>query len=80
MCLRQQSHCGGPKAPDTVKTQGTGPETIPRFYFPRSERMASDALAVMHAKMDTLFSIYPDGLTIPAMKELIKEARPCHCT
>mmetsp|Transcript_5146 Transcript_5146/g.14795 ORF Transcript_5146/g.14795 Transcript_5146/m.14795 type:complete len:540 (-) Transcript_5146:595-2214(-) len=71
-------HMGSPivmprRIESSRQRQGTGPETIPRFYFPRSERMASDALAVMHAKMDTLFSIYPDGLTIPAMKELIKE-------
>ena len=52
------------------------PEVIPRFYYPRDERVGSEAVAVAHAKMDTLFSIYPDGLTIPAMKELVKEVPP----
>lgn len=27
----------------------------------------------MQAKVDALFAMYPDGLTIPAMKELVKE-------
>lgn len=51
------------------------PEAIPRFYYPRGERLGSDTVAMAVAKMETLFSIYPDGLTIPAVKELVKEVR-----
>lgn len=34
----------------------------------------------MQAKVDALFGMYPDGLTIPAMKEVVKEVRQSHVT
>lgn len=75
--LKGRTH-GSPSVParriDSSRLRQSGvPEAIPRFYYPRDERVSSDAVALAKSKMETLFSIYPDGLTIPAVKELVKE-------
>jgi hypothetical protein len=45
------------------------------FYVPRGVQTSPQAASAMQAKVDALFAMYPDGLTIPAMKELMKEVR-----
>ena len=46
---------------------------VPPFYFPGGKPVPEDVRESAAAKIGALFDIYPDGLTIPAVKELIKE-------
>lgn len=48
---------------------------VPAFYFPGGKPVAEEVRQSATAKIDALFDIYPDGLTIPAVKELVKEVR-----
>ena len=57
----------------TVAHQAAHEGTIPRFYFPRGGGVPADAHTLMQTKTDALFRMHPDGLTIPAVKELMKE-------
>ncbi len=57
------------------ESQAADEHTIPVFYVPRGAQPSPSSHGLMQAKIDTLFSMYPDGLTIPAMKELVKEVR-----
>lgn len=58
--------------------QAANEHSIPVFYVPRGMQTSPKAASAMQAKVDALFTMYPDGLTIPAMKELMKEVcKPC---
>lgn len=57
------------------ESQAADEHTIPVFYVPRGAQASPSSHGLMQAKIDTLFSMYPDGLTIPAVKELVKEVR-----
>lgn len=57
----------------TALRQAANEHTIPVFYVPRGAHTSPTAASVMQAKLDALFGMYPEGLTIPAMKELVKE-------
>ena len=46
---------------------------MPPFYFPGGKPVSEDVRVSAQAKIDAFFEIYPDGLTIPAVKELVKE-------
>ena len=48
---------------------------MPPFYFPGGKPVSEDVRVSAQAKIDAFFEIYPDGLTIPAVKELVKEVR-----
>ncbi len=48
---------------------------VPPFYFPGGKPVSEDVRVSAQAKIDAFFEIYPDGLTIPAVKELVKEVR-----
>ena len=52
---------------------------VPPFYFPGGKPVAEEVRQSAAAKIDALFDIYPDGLTIPAVKELVKEVRAPGC-
>lgn len=64
-----------------VYVQAANEHSIPVFYIPRGAQTSPMAASAMQAKVDALFAMYPDGLTIPAMKELVKEVRNSlnHC-
>lgn len=49
---------------------------VPPFYFPGGKPVPEDVRVSAQNKIDAFFEIYPDGLTIPAVKELVKEASP----
>ena len=46
---------------------------IPRFYFPEGRPVASDVVGSAKAKMTSLLAAHPDGLTVAALKQLVKE-------
>ena len=48
---------------------------IPRFYFPGGKPVPESKRRAVYRKIDELFRMYPDGITLPAVKELVKEVR-----
>lgn len=48
---------------------------IPRFYFPGGRPVSDEVLAAAAARVDALLNVYSGGLTIPGMKQLVKEVR-----
>eukprot|EP00884_Botryococcus_braunii_P021339 jgi/Botrbrau1/788/Bobra.0181s0041.2 len=56
----------------SLQTQNIGAQ-IPRFYFPDGRPIPEEVRARAQTKIDNLFRQYPSGLTIPAVKELVKE-------
>ncbi len=50
---------------------------IPRFYFPEGRPAAEDSREAAQAKINALFAGSPNGITIPAIKELLKEVLVC---
>ena len=53
---------------------------VPPFYFPGGKPVPEEVRVSAQAKIDAFFDIYPDGLTIPAVKELVKEVtHGCCC-
>ena len=52
---------------------------MPPFYFPGGKPVSEEVRESAAAKISALFDIYPDGLTIPAVKELIKEVHAAEC-
>ncbi len=48
---------------------------IPRFYFPGGRPVPDEVLAASAARVDSLLGVYSGGLTIPGMKQLVKEVR-----
>ena len=52
---------------------------VPPFYFPGGKPVPEEVRVSAQAKIDAFFDIYPDGLTIPAVKELVKEVIPDCC-
>ena len=50
-----------------------GPAAIPQFHFPHGKPLSSEASQAVQSKLDHLFNVYSTGLTVPAVKELVKE-------
>ena len=46
---------------------------IPRFFFPGGPPIPEAVQRSMQAKLDSCFAAHPDGLTIPAVKDLMRE-------
>lgn len=46
---------------------------IPRFFFPGGTPVPEAVQRSMQAKLDSCFASHPDGLTIPAVKNLMRE-------
>ena len=46
---------------------------IPQFFFPGGPLVPEAVQRGMQAKLDSCFSSSPDGLTIPAVKDLMRE-------
>lgn len=46
---------------------------IPQFFFPEGPPISEAVQHSMQAKLDQCFSLHPDGLTIPAVKDLVRE-------
>ena len=46
---------------------------IPQFFFPGGPPVPEAVQRGMQAKLDSCFSSSPDGLTIPAVKDLMRE-------
>ena len=51
---------------------------IPQFFFPGGPPVPEAVQRGMQAKLDSCFSSSPDGLTIPAVKDLMREVS-VHC-
>jgi hypothetical protein len=50
---------------------------IPRFFFPGGPPVPEAVQRSMQAKLDSCFAAHPDGLTIPAVKDLMREVGCC---
>lgn len=50
---------------------------IPQFYFPGGPRIPDTVKRDMQTKLDHCFASHPEGLTIPAVKDLIREVNDC---
>ena len=59
--------------------QARGAAAIPRFYFPGGRPVPEEVLSASTARVDALLNVYSGGLTIPGMKQLVKEVRACAC-
>lgn len=49
-------------------------DTVPQFYFPGGKPVPAEMRSSALEKIDELFRSNPDGLAIPAARELVKEA------
>ena len=47
--------------------------TVPQFYFPGGKPVPAEVKASALAKIDELFHANPDGLAVPAVRELVKQ-------
>ncbi|KAK9833451.1 hypothetical protein WJX81_006419 [Elliptochloris bilobata] len=59
--------------------QARGAAAIPRFYFPGGRPVPEEVLAAAAARVDALLAVYSGGLTIPGMKQLVKEVCELPC-
>ena len=57
--------------------QARGAAAIPQFFFPDGRPVPEEVLAAAAARVDALLAVYSGGLTIPGMKQLVKEVRLC---
>ena len=48
-------------------------DTVPQFYFPGGKPVPAEVRASALEKIDELFRSNPDGLAVPAVRELVKE-------
>ncbi|KAL3140589.1 hypothetical protein ABBQ32_005162 [Trebouxia sp. C0010 RCD-2024] len=48
-------------------------DSVPQFYFPGGKPVPSEVREQALAKIDDLFRSSPDGLAVPAVRELVKE-------
>jgi hypothetical protein len=48
-------------------------DSVPQFYFPGGKPVPSEVRAAALEKIDELFRSNPDGLAVPAVRELVKE-------
>ncbi|DBA83424.1 hypothetical protein WJX79_010649 [Trebouxia sp. C0005] len=48
-------------------------DTVPKFYFPGGKPVPAEVRASALEKIDELFRSNPDGLAVPAVRELVKE-------
>lgn len=48
-------------------------DTVPQFYFPGGKAVPAEVREQALAKIDDLFRSSPDGLAVPAVRELVKE-------
>ena len=55
--------------------QARGAAAIPQFFFPGGRPVPEEVLAAAAARVDALLAVYSGGLTIPGMKQLVKEVR-----
>ena len=55
-----------------VAVQATA-DTVPQFYFPGGKPVPAEVRTTALEKIDELFRSNPDGLAIPAARELVKE-------
>ena len=58
--------------------QASGTLTIPRFYYPNGKPLSEEVQAGIQAKVNALLQVYAGGLTVPALKTLLKEVCACH--
>ena len=58
---------------------------MPQFYFPGGKPVPAEVRQQALAKIDDLFRSSPDGLAVPAVRDLVKEVSgqtstcSCHC-
>lgn len=48
-------------------------DTVPQFYFPGGKPVSAEVKSAALAKIDELFHANPDGLAVPAVRELVKQ-------
>lgn len=48
---------------------------IPKFYFPNGKPLPEARQSEMHARIESLMKEHPDGLTVPGLKELLKQVK-----
>lgn len=53
--------------------QARGAAAIPQFFFPGGRPVPEEVLAAAAARVDALLAVYSGGLTVPGMKQLVKE-------
>ena len=46
---------------------------IPRFFFPGGAPIPEPIQIAMQTKLDQCFTAHPEGLTVPAVKDLVRE-------
>ncbi len=46
---------------------------IPRFFFPGGAPIPEPIQKAMQTKLDQCFTAHPEGLTVPAVKDLVRE-------
>ena len=46
---------------------------MPQFYFPGGKPVSAEVREEALAKIDELFRTSPDGLAVPAVRDLVKE-------
>ena len=54
-------------------------DTVPQFYFPGGKPVPAEVREQALAKIDELFRSSPDGLAVPAVRELVKEVYYIFC-
>lgn len=54
-------------------------DTVPQFYFPGGKPVPAEVREQALAKIDELFRSSPDGLAVPAVRELVKEVQCTLC-
>lgn len=48
-------------------------DSVPQFYFPGGKPVPAEVKAAALAKIDELFRAHPEGLAVPAVRELVKQ-------
>ena len=60
-----------------MSIQAKNSAVIPRFFFPGGAPVPEAIQRAMQSKLDQCFTAHPEGLTVPAVKDLVKEVLPC---
>ncbi len=60
-----------------MSVQAKNSAVIPRFFFPGGAPVPEAIQRAMQSKLDQCFTAHPEGLTVPAVKDLVKEVLPC---
>ncbi|CAK0763377.1 hypothetical protein CVIRNUC_003051 [Coccomyxa viridis] len=70
---RSESSPRQPQSNSLVAKQSKDVAVIPRFFFPGGAPIPEPIQKAMQTKLDQCFTAHPEGLTVPAVKDLVRE-------